>query len=118
MATHQAWRKSPEWRRARRLAIRSSDLICYLCGLPVDEEVKGGPYQLEVDHIFPASRGGALFELDNLAVSHELCNDVKGDKTLYELRMEKLDFQRRAASHEQPVTAGIDWLEGDDHAES
>lgn len=33
---------------------------------------------VEVDHIVPTSRGGALYELDNLQLTHTKCNRKKG----------------------------------------
>jgi 5-methylcytosine-specific restriction endonuclease McrA len=47
---------------------------CHLCGLPVRE---GDPW--EVDHIIPASRGGAS-TLDNLALAHASCNRRRGSR--------------------------------------
>jgi 5-methylcytosine-specific restriction endonuclease McrA len=47
---------------------------CHLCGFPARE---GDPW--EVDHIIPASRGGAS-TLDNLALAHASCNRQRGSR--------------------------------------
>lgn len=51
---------------------------CYLCGNIVDKTLKryqkGSP---EVDHIIPISRGGHPHSMDNLALSHRACNQLK-----------------------------------------
>ena len=78
----QSWRKSPEWRRASSLAKRLSDGYCYLCGGQLDFTIRerSHPFKVEVDHVLPASRGGALFDQGNLACVHNRCNKVKGSK--------------------------------------
>ena len=47
---------------------------CHICGLSARE---GDPWQ--VDHIVPASRGGAS-TLDNLALAHASCNRRRGSQ--------------------------------------
>ncbi len=68
-----------EWRRARKRAIASLDHICALCGRYIDVELEAfNPLAVEVDHIVPRSRGGSLYDLDNLQLSHSKCNRQKG----------------------------------------
>ena len=62
---------------------------CALCGRPIDLDAPQwvtrpdgrrvrAPWSLEVDHIKPASRGGALYDLANVQPSHRACNERKG----------------------------------------
>lgn len=68
-----------EWAAARRRAIASLDAICAICHKPIDlDAVKNTPLAVEVDHIVPRSRGGALYALENLQLTHHRCNRKKG----------------------------------------
>ena len=75
-----------EWQNARRRAIASLEPICAICHtyidvqLPMKDPTTGAwnPLAVEVDHIVPRSRGGALYELSNLQLSHNKCNRKKG----------------------------------------
>lgn len=58
--------------------------VCHICSQPVARE------NLVFDHIIPVSRGGST-TLDNLKVSHVVCNARKGTKLMHEL----LDYDRR-----------------------
>jgi len=53
---------------------------CQYCGK------RGGVFDLTVDHILPASRGGST-SADNLAAACFACNQRKGDRTPEEARM-------------------------------
>lgn len=76
----------PEWAAARKRAIATLDPICAICHkyidveLPMKDPVTGNWNSLavEIDHIIPRSRGGALYELSNLQMSHNICNRRKG----------------------------------------
>jgi len=70
--------RGPRWDSLRRqVLIRDSH--CHLCGEPVNKTLSGrherGPV---VDHIVPKSKGGAVFDLANLALAHRKCNTSKG----------------------------------------
>lgn len=68
-----------EWAAARRRAIASLDPICAICHRPIDlEAAPFSPLAVEVDHIVPRSRGGALYALENLQLTHSQCNRKKG----------------------------------------
>jgi 5-methylcytosine-specific restriction endonuclease McrA len=70
-----------EWRAARRRAITSKDPVCAICHKYIDVDLPAfDPLAVEVDHIVPRSRGGALYELDNLQLTHSRCNRKKGAK--------------------------------------
>ena len=98
----QSWRKSPEWRRASSLAKR-------LCGGQLDFTIRerSHPFKVEVDHVLPASRGGALFDQGNLACVHNRCNKVKGSKLVGQKVLNNVGLG--AVFGGQVVNSGIDW---------
>lgn len=74
----QTWNKT-EWAAARKRAIASLDPMCAICHTYIDIEAPPfSPLSVEVDHIIPRSRGGALYAIDNLQLSHSKCNRKKG----------------------------------------
>jgi 5-methylcytosine-specific restriction endonuclease McrA len=74
------WNKT-EWAQARKRAIASKDPICAICHKQIDLEAPPfHPLSVEVDHIIPRARGGALYELENLQLTHSQCNRKKGAK--------------------------------------
>lgn len=83
----QVWSKT-EWAIARKRALATHDPICAICHkyidveLPIKDPETGGwnALAVEVDHIVPRSRGGALYALDNLQLTHNVCNRKKGNK--------------------------------------
>lgn len=83
--TVQKWNKT-EWAAARRRAIASKDPVCAICHKYIDVQLpmrdadtgKFNGLAVEVDHIVPRARGGSLYELDNLQLSHSRCNRKKG----------------------------------------
>jgi 5-methylcytosine-specific restriction endonuclease McrA len=76
----QTWNKT-EWATARKRAIASKDPICAICHTPIDLEAPAfSPLAVEVDHIVPRARGGAIYEMDNLQLTHSRCNRKKGAK--------------------------------------
>lgn len=65
----------------------SKEPICGECHNFVDvnlpmklEDGSWNPLACEVDHIIPTSRGGSLYDLDNLRLTHMRCNRKKGAK--------------------------------------
>lgn len=104
------FRKTTDWRKARNTALRLSDRICYLCGMPIDFSIKAGPFSKEVDHIIPASRGGELYDQENLRVTHKQCNQIKSTQSIESLAVQKaIKLQREA--NEKIHSSGINWLE-------
>ena len=76
----QTWNKT-EWATARKRAIASKDPVCAICHGQIDLEAPAfSPLAVEVDHIVPRSRGGAIYEMDNLQLTHSRCNRKKGAK--------------------------------------
>lgn len=68
-----------EWALARKRAIASKDAMCAICHKPIDLDAPAfSPLAVEVDHIVPRSRGGQLYDLDNLQLTHSKCNRQKG----------------------------------------
>ena len=75
------------WKEARKRAIASKEPICKSCLRFIDvtlsnklENGKLNPLAVEVDHIVPTSRGGALYAQENLQLLHRKCNRKKGAK--------------------------------------
>lgn len=78
MPRQQKWNKN-EWAIARKRAIATKDPVCAICHTFIDLEAPAfTPLAVEVDHIVPRSRGGSLYELDNLQLTHSKCNRKKG----------------------------------------
>ena len=74
------WNKK-EWANARKRAIATLDPVCAICHHMIDMEAAPfTPLAVEVDHIVPRIRGGALYELENLQLTHSKCNRKKGSK--------------------------------------
>lgn len=70
-----------EWALARQRAISSLDAVCAICHRPIDMDApKNTPLAVEVDHKIPRARGGALYALENLQLTHHSCNRKKGTK--------------------------------------
>jgi 5-methylcytosine-specific restriction endonuclease McrA len=53
---------------------------CYLCGSKIDR------VDAELDHITPKSKGGSP-SLENLRWTHRMCNRIKHDMHLGDLRL-------------------------------
>ena len=60
------------------------DSICALCGKPVDKSIKNpfDPMYPTVDHIIPIAKGGHPSDINNLQLTHRMCNRLKSDKIL------------------------------------
>jgi len=94
------WNKT-EWATARKRAIASKDPVCAICHKAIDLEAPPfHPLSVEVDHIVPRARGGALYELDNLQLTHSKCNRKKGSK---------MDSDYEGLNVENPVPISNDW---------
>ncbi len=70
------WRlQDSEWKMLRLIVISRDGLVCGICGGEV------APDDVHIDHIQPVSRGGSN-DLDNLQVTHSVCNKRKGNREL------------------------------------
>ena len=65
-------------RSQKQALFKNSDMICPICGLPINES------DVTVDHILPVSRGGTNVD-SNLRLVHHNCNQLKGNFTDDEL---------------------------------
>ena len=93
----QKWNKT-EWAQARKRALATLDPVCAICHKYIDLEAPPfSPLAVEVDHIVPRARGGALYELDNLQLTHSQCNRKKG------ARMAE-DYADQQAINQVPVS--------------
>lgn len=70
-----------EWAATRKRAIASKEPYCAICHGFIDIEAPAfSPLAVEVDHIVPRIRGGAMYDMDNLQLTHSKCNRKKGAK--------------------------------------
>lgn len=68
-------------RQAVRARVIASSDVCAICGRPVDKTLpQYDPMAPEVDEIVPVSRGGSPYDLDNLQLTHRVCNERKGNR--------------------------------------
>lgn len=54
-----------------RLTLAEYGHVCWLCGLPRSNTA---------DHVIPRSKGGAVYDLRNLAPAHRRCNEARGNR--------------------------------------
>jgi 5-methylcytosine-specific restriction endonuclease McrA len=74
------WNRT-EWALIRKRAIASKDPVCAICHHWIDLQAPAfSPNAVEVDHIVPRSRGGSLYDIENLQLTHSRCNRQKGAK--------------------------------------
>lgn len=100
MTNKQIWSQT-EWQAVRKRAIASKEPICAICHKLIDLEAPAfSPMAVEVDHIVPRIRGGALYDLDNLQLTHSQCNRKKGAK---------MDSDYIGADVENPVPLSNNW---------
>lgn len=58
-----------------------SQYFCAICGKFVDKSLSQyEPMSAEVDHIIPIAKGGHPSAIDNLQLTHKICNQRKSDK--------------------------------------
>lgn len=105
-------RNTSEWRKCKAVAKRVSDWICYLCGRDISRGAVGD-LSVEVDHIIPISRGGDPFNQENLALTHRICNRIKGSQYYEEVLKSKV-AKNAVVSMDDVVASGIDWLSEED----
>jgi len=69
-AKHQRAMGSQQWKKLRLMVLDRDGRICYACGNEANE----------VDHIWPRSKGGDMFDPLNCAAICRACNLAKGDR--------------------------------------
>lgn len=77
-------RRTSQWRKVRRIAINTKEPVCYICGNNIDVMYGKDPLSVQVDHIIPLKYGGPPFDLDNLTLVHQICNQIKGSRIMGE----------------------------------
>lgn len=71
----------PELRASIRRRVYAMYDHCAICGREVDTTLKPGtPLSPELDEIIPVSRGGSPYDIDNIQLTHKICNLRKGSK--------------------------------------
>ena len=57
--------------------------LCGICGRPVDKSLKRpDPMAPEVDHIISVKQGGHPSDIANLQLTHAICNQRKGQRSV------------------------------------
>lgn len=84
----------------RRRILMTQD-YCAICGGLVDKTLPAGSdFSPEIDHIIPVSKNG-LSDIDNLQLTHRICNRQKGNK-LYKENV-------KAEPKTNPLAWSFDW---------
>lgn len=93
----EKWNRT-EWAATRKRAIATLDPVCAICHRAIDMEAPPfSPLAVEVDHIVPRARGGPMYALDNLQLTHSQCNRKKG------ARMAE-DYEDQEAINQAPLS--------------
>lgn len=73
-------KRYPKLRNDLRARVFAMQDVCGICGREVDKTLPAGnPLAPELDEIIPVSRGGDPYDLDNLQLSHRICNERKSN---------------------------------------
>ena len=81
----------PELRNALRRRVLAMYDTCAICGRPVDKGLpQYHPLAPEIDEIVPVSRGGSPYDIDNLQLTHRVCNEKKGNRMAGDVDPKKL----------------------------
>ena len=74
-------RQFPKLREDLRKRVYAMQDHCGICGNEVDKTLPSGTdLSPELDEIIPVSRGGSPYDIDNLQLTHRICNRRKGAK--------------------------------------
>lgn len=72
-------KRYPKLRNDLRKRVFAAQDICGICGREVDKTLPPGtPLSPELDEIIPVARGGSPYDIDNLQLTHRVCNQRKG----------------------------------------
>ena len=67
-------------RRQLRKRVLAEEDTCWLCGQPVDPDLRHpDPWSASLDEIVPVSRGGSQYARENCRLSHLVCNMRRGN---------------------------------------
>lgn len=73
------WNSNGNAKRKLRERMRKEGAPCHLCGRPIDYTLPASdPWSFQLDHIVPIARGGAVYDPENVAPAHRICNARKG----------------------------------------
>lgn len=79
-----------EWFEFREKYLSSRQLVCSFCGKNgLKKEISSLdelPFLATIDHVVPLSKGGAMYDENNLKVACHSCNNGKGSMSLDEYR--------------------------------
>lgn len=76
---------------------------CAICGRLVDKSLdQYDPMSAQVDHIIPIAKGGHPSAIDNLQLTHRICNAKKSDK---------LQVNIKQPVQEDPLKWSLNWTE-------
>lgn len=74
-------KRYPKLRNDLRKRVLATQDVCGICGREVDKTLPPGtPLSPEIDEIIPVARGGSPYDIDNLQLTHKICNQRKGTK--------------------------------------
>jgi len=97
------WRQDVDWLRAQGRG-------CWICrefGRPdaIDYALPPShPMSFSADHLVPVSKGGSLYDRENLDAAHKACNVWRRDRSVAEV----IAIARRSSAARQ-VVATTDW---------
>lgn len=89
MKAHKAnkRRANSSRRNSLRRYLEGRDLVCYLCGRPLDYSLPAGlPASPEIDEVLPVSKGGDPLDVSNCRMTHRYCNEFKGNRPAEEAK--------------------------------
>lgn len=91
--------------------LREQGRGCWICrafGRPdaIDYDLPAcDPGAFEADHLVPTSKGGSLYDPDNLDATHRRCNEWRGNRSVAEV----LAIARRSRGASRQVVPTSDW---------
>lgn len=92
-------------RNKLRQHILATQNICYICGKPVNKNLKTPhPMSPEIDEIIPVSLGGNPYDPHNCRLAHRYCNQTKSNHTITYVRKKILEKNNHKTKQPQPTT--------------
>ena len=97
-----------EYQKNKRRVLAEQE-YCAICGRLVDKSLKfPHPLSASVDHITPIALGGHPSAYENLQLTHLICNQSKGAKTVIERNKPQAQAAEVADNRQLPWSR--DWL--------
>lgn len=92
-----------------RKAILAQGEVCALCGMPIDKSLRfPHPMSASVDHIIPIAKGGHPSNIDNLQLTHLICNQLKGSRLVQEANKD-IEKETQIISNRN-LPQAMDWV--------